>query len=181
MSDVRMRRFRQILPALVPGALSLGCLGVPQQSATLEAVKDVEVSSALLQLRAYETGRLASSIIEVAADSIARVSDDPQVRLRSLQWKIAAIPLMQEASLHDEPLVAVVDLWALALQQAHYFGTGEGRNAFGPSQEIARAAADRVAIETRRTFARSVRTGEIPPEAVDAVPAWAASHPIRGD
>jgi hypothetical protein len=176
-----LRRFCRTLPVLVPGALSLGCLGVPRQSATLEAVKDVEVSSALLQLRAYETGRLAGSIIERAADSIAAVSRDPGVRLRSLQWKIASVPLVQEASLHDEPLVAVVDLWALALQQADYFETGDGRSAFGPFQEIALAAARQVVLETRRTFARSVRTGEIPAEAVDAVPAWAASHPIRGD
>ena len=66
------------------------------------------------------------------------------------------------------------------LQQADYFETGDGRNAFGPSQEIALAAARQIVLETRRTFARSVRTGEIPPEAVDAVPAWASSHPIRG-
>ncbi len=171
---------RRVLPVLVTGALSLSCLRVPQQTATLEAVKDVEVSSALLQLRAYETGRLASSIIELAADSIAAVSGDPGIRRRSLQWKVAAIPLVQEASLHDEPLVAVVDLWALALQQADYFETGDGRSAFGPSQEIALAAGSRIVLETRRTFARSVRSGEIPPEAVDAVPAWASRHPIRG-
>jgi hypothetical protein len=143
-------------------------------------VKDVEVSSSLLQLRAYETGRLASSIIELAADSIAAVTRDPDTRLRSLQWKLASIPLVQEASLHDEPLVAIVDLWALALQQADYFETGDGRNAFGSSQEIAVAAARQIVVETRRTFARSVRTGEIPAEAIDAVPAWAWSHPIRG-
>ncbi len=180
MSDT-LRRFCWTLPVLVPGALSLGCLRVPQQSATLEAVEDVEVSSALLQLRAYETGRLASSIIERAADSIAAVSRDPGVRLRSLQWKVASVPLVQEASLHDEPLVAVVDLWALALQQADYFETGDGRKAFGPFQDIALAAARQIVFETRHTFARSVRSGEVPPEAVHAVPAWASSHPIRGD
>jgi hypothetical protein len=180
MSDT-LRLFCWTLPVLVSGALSLGCLRVPQQSATLETVKDVQVSSALLQLRAYETGRLASSIIERAADSIAAVSRDPGVRLRSLQWKVASVPLVQEASLHDEPLVAVVDLWALALQQSEYFETGDGGNAFGPFQEIALAAARQVVFETRRTFVRSVRSGEVPPEAVDAVPAWASSHPIRGD
>jgi hypothetical protein len=153
---------------------------VPQQSATLTAVKDVTVTSTLLQLRAYETGRLVSSIIAAAADSIAAVSRDPAVRLRSLQWKVASIPLVQEASLHDEPLVAVVDLWALALQHAGYFEAGDGRSAFGPFQEIARAAAARVVLETRRTFQRSVRSGEVPPDAIDAVPAWASSHPIRG-
>ena len=179
--SVTLRRLSLNLAVLAPAALSLGCLGVPQQSATLETVKDVEVSSALLQLRAYETGRLASSIVERAADSIAAVSRDPAVRLRSLQWKVASIPLVQEASLHDEPLVAVVDLWALALQQADYFDTGDGRSAFGPFQEIALAAARQVVFETRRTFARSVRSGEVPPEAVDAVPAWASSHPIGGE
>lgn len=176
-----IRRFSRNLALLAPGALCLACLRVPAQTATLSTVKDVEASSALLQLRAYETGRLASSIIERAADSIAAVSRDPGVRLRSLQWKVVSVPLVQEASLHDEPLVAVVDLWALALQQADYFETGDGRNAFGPFQEIALAAARQVVFETRRTFARSVRSGEVPPEAVDAVPGWASSHPIRGD
>ena len=178
--SVTLRRCCWHLAVLVPSALSLGCFRVPQQSATLAAVKDVAASSTLLQLRAYETGRLVSSIIAAAADSIATVSRDPGVRLRSVQWKVASIPLVQEASLHDEPLVAVVDLWALALQHAAYFEAGEGRHAFGACQEIALAAARQIAFETRRTFQRSVRSGEVPPEAIEAVPAWASSHPIRG-
>ena len=158
----------------------LGCFRVPQQSATLATVKDVAVSSTLLQLRAYETGRLVSSIIELAADSVAALSRDPRVRSRALQWKLASLPLVQEASLRDEPLVAVVDLWALALQQVDYFATGDGRNAFGPFQEIARAAARQIVVETARTFSRTLRSGEIPPEAIHAVPAWVSSHPIQG-
>lgn len=175
-----VRQLARKLAVLVPGVLSLSCFRVPQQSATLATVKDVAVSSTLLQLRAYETGRLVSSIIEAAADSIARVSHDPAVRSRALQWKVASIPLVQEASLHDEPLVAVVDLWALALQHADYFEMGDGRAAFGPFQEIALAAARQIVVETRRTFGRTLRSGEIPAEAVDAVPAWASGHPIRG-
>lgn len=173
------------LPApsrLVPllALLAAGCAGVPQRTVGLASLDDPAVTSTQLQLRVYETGRRLSSAIEAAADSIAGLAAEPEVRRRALLWKISATPLVEEASLRNEPLVAVVDLWAFTEQQAAYFEDGDGRDAFGPLQRVAADAAREMALDARRTAARTVTSGEISPASVRALNAWVSDHPIRG-
>lgn len=169
---------RRVAP--VAALLAAACLKVPQQSASLAAVKNAAVTATQLQLRVYEAGRRLSSLVEAAADSIAGLAADPLVRRRALLWKTFAIPLVQEASLQNEPVVAAVDLWGFTVQQVDYFERGDGRDAFGPLQPIALATARELEQDARRTVGRSLTTGEVKPEAVEAVKTWAARHPIRG-
>ena len=71
-------------------------------------------------MRIYEAGRRFSSIIEATADTIAARSPDPTIRHNALNWKIAAIPLIEEASLRPDAVVAAVDLWGFSMQLADY-------------------------------------------------------------
>ncbi|HSA58013.1 MAG TPA: hypothetical protein VLE53_20030 [Gemmatimonadaceae bacterium] len=160
--------------------LTAGCLRVPEQSGSLATVEGAAVTSVQLQLRIYEAGRRYSHAIEAAADSIARLSRDPLVRQRALRWKIAAVPLVQEASLQNDPVIAAVDLLAFAMQQEDYFDGGDGREAFGPLQPIARDAAATMEEDALATLGRSLERGELEADAVERLRAWTASHPIRG-
>nr|NIQ52183.1 hypothetical protein [Gemmatimonadota bacterium]NIU64144.1 hypothetical protein [Actinomycetota bacterium]NIW25945.1 hypothetical protein [Actinomycetota bacterium]NIX18534.1 hypothetical protein [Actinomycetota bacterium] len=146
----------------------------------LASIEDAAVTSTQLQLRVYETGRRLSSSIEATADSVAALTGDPDLRHRTLLWKTTSIPLVQEASLRNEPLVAVVDLWAFTVQQADYFQDGDGREAFGPLQPVVQAATEAMVADARRTAGRTVASGEVPAESLRALHDWAARHPIRG-
>ncbi len=166
---------------LAAAALVLGaCASVPTQSASMQASPNVTVSASRLQLQVFELGRAVSALIEEAADSIEDSSTDPVVRRTALLWKVSGIPLVQEAALRIDPLVAGVDLVALTMQQLDYFTTGAGRDAFGPQQFIAVAAAresERLAIALAKA---SVRSGTYRPQFEANVRQWAADHPMHG-
>jgi hypothetical protein len=169
------------IAALVWASLvSAGCPKVPTQSAAMEAAPEVTISAQQLQMRDYETGRRFAATIAFAADSIETVAATPQVRMRALRWKVAAIPQAQDAALRTDPLVAAIDLAAFSVQQRDYFTTGEGKDAFGAQQPIAVQAADSMVAQILRELERSVRSGELKPGVRDTLAAWAARNPIRG-
>ena len=176
---MRLESPLHIAAACLLPLVASGCLRVPQQSASLAAMQASEVTAAELQLRVYEAGRRLSSIVEGTADTIAARSPDPALRRKALRWKIAAIPLIEEASLRPDPLVAVVDLWGFTMQLSDYLERGDGRDAFGDLQPLAVAAADtleRLAgeVATRVVGAqRSKSSGQ-------ALEVWAKQHPLRG-
>lgn len=172
-------RCRALIGVVLAGALA-GCPKVPVSTGAMEQAPNVNVSADLLQLRVYEAGRDASATIVAAADSIESLSPDPAVRRRALQWKISAVPLAQEASLRNDPLVAGVDLAAFTIQQAQYFETGDGHAAFGPQQTIAVNAALRAQVDVVTSLRRSLTGGVLSPGFADTLQIWASRHPIRG-
>ena len=107
------------------------CARVPTQTATMQAVPEVASPASLIQLQAFEAGRAISTILESAADSIRTASPDVDVRRNALLLKISAIPLIQEAALRTDPVIAVVDLYGLTIQLSNYLGTGAGSHSFG--------------------------------------------------
>jgi hypothetical protein len=166
--------------AFLPLVVS-ACLKVPPQSASLAAMETSEVTAGELQLRVYEAGRESSSIVESAADAIVAGTTDPTVRSRALRWKIAATPLIEEASLRSDPVVATVDLWALSMQLSEYLRQGDGHDAFGPLQPIAVAASDTLQRLAGAVAGRVVGTsGDTLARVERSVQGWADQHPIRG-
>jgi hypothetical protein len=166
---------------LITTVLALGaCAKVPTQSASMQASPNLLVSASQLQLQCFEAGRTLSTIIEQGADSIRAVSADPVIRRNALLWKISAIPLVQEAALRDDPLVAGIDLITFTLQQSDYFTSEAGREAFGPQQPIAVEAARQAMDEMMALAARVLRTGRLADTSAGKLRAWAANHPIKG-
>ena len=139
-----------------------------------------EVTAGELQLRVYEAGRESSYIVESAADTIAARSDDPTVRRRALRWKIAATPLIEEASLRSDPVVATVDLWAFSVQLSEYLQQGDGRDAFGSLQPIAIAASDTLQRLAGAIAGRVVGSGDTLVRVGRSIRDWADQHPLRG-
>ena len=171
----------RIAVAVLLSPAAVGCFRVPRESATLSAVNaQPELTAAQLQGWVYEAGRRSSAVIEAAADVIAARSDEPTVRLNAIRWKAAAIPLIEEASLRTEPVVAAVDLWGFSVQQSDYLRRGDGRDNFGSLQPLAIAAADTVERLVADVVARVRHDGHIPSEASQNLRIWAEQHPMRG-
>lgn len=156
------------------------CPKVPTSSAGMQQAPNVDVSADQLQVQTYAMGHVVNGSIERAADSILNASSDPQVRRRAILWKLSATPLVQEASLRNDPLVAVVDLAAFTEQQTAYFTTGEGRQTFGALQPVAVDASQRMQREVVGLMQRSVKGNELPAEATARLAAWTAEHPMTG-
>jgi len=163
---------------LVPLVAS-ACFKVPQQSASLAALQASDVTAAELQLRVYEAGHRFSSIIEGTADTIGARSHDPTVRRNALRWKLAAIPLIEEASLRPDPVVATGDLWGFTMQLSDYLERGDGRAAFADLQPLAVAAADTLERLADDLAIRVIGV-QRNTQAREGLRAWAEHHPLRG-
>ena len=171
------------LPSVLAVAITLplaACLKVKPQSSVMESAPNVDIGADQLQLQDYEMGRRLSSSIVQASDSIALLTADPHVRQRALMWKIEGIPLVQEASLRDDPLIAGVDLTAFSLQQEAYFTSGDGRDAFGAQQPIAVNASRNMKEQMLAAIRRTMKNGQISEDALGRMDAWAARHPLVG-
>ena len=175
-----VQRWRALIFGAAAVALASACaLKVPQQSASLTAIEATDVTAGELQMRIYEAGRRFSSIIEATADTIAARSPDPTIRHNALNWKIAAIPLIEEASLRPDPVVAAVDLWGFSMQLADYVERGDGRDAFGDLESLAIAATDTLERLMRDISTRVAGAGKTAPSG-QSLRTWAEQHPLRG-
>jgi hypothetical protein len=116
--------------------------------------------------------------LEELADAAARdCGADPEVRIHALQWKLAAIPQAQDALFQPDPLVALLDGWAYAVQMQRWLEGPAGGAAFGECRQAAAAAMGRLA-----TGAREIAEGIAPGRGQAAevlVHQWAGSHPLR--
>jgi hypothetical protein len=144
------------------------------------AAPKLTASATQLQLRSFEMGRTLSMLIEQAADSIRTTSAEPAVQRTALLWKVSGIPLVQEAALRLDPLVAAVDLIAFTIQQLDYFTTGSGHDAFGPEQSIAVAAARESERIVLASAGKSLENGQLSPQFEFHLRQWASEHPMHG-
>jgi len=175
------RRPAALLGLAATTALALAaCARVPTQSASMQAAPDVTSSAALIQLQSFETGRAISTIIEQAADSIQATSTDPTVRRNALLWKISAIPLVQEAALRTDPLIAVADLYGFTIQLSAYLTTGSGQTSFGAEQPIALAAAVSAERTALALVAGILKSGQLSDKSEAFIRSWAAANPMTG-
>jgi hypothetical protein len=88
----------------------------PEQTRMMRESADLDVSAEELRVRVRALVLPFSGIIEEAADAVAAVGPDPAYRLAALGIKTNAIPAVQATLLDPDPLVALLDTWALIAQ-----------------------------------------------------------------
>jgi hypothetical protein len=138
----------------------------------------VQASAAEMRIRAVAYARRSAGLVEEGADEIAAQSKEPAVRRAALRWKLHMIPMIHDAALQQDPLIAVADLWTLALQMEAYFSLGAGGDMFGAHQPIAIATCHEITLSGEDVIRAAVRGAGIEaPRA--AVSKFAEEHPIR--
>lgn len=115
--------------------------------------------------------------VEQGADQIAAATDDSDIRLNALRWKIAAAAKSQRAAGQMMPMMGLLDTWALSVQMSEFLVGDAGRNLFGAQQKLAVTVAAGLAgevedlahrLETPEEFARDQRF----------IDDYARAHPI---
>jgi len=166
------------IPLLLLGFMATACLKVPRQTAFMSALRSVDAPTGEVRLVVEDFGRRFVATIETAADSIYDLSDDPEVKQRALKWKIYGIPAAQEAVLLPDPAIAMLDIWAFAVQMRNYLEEGPAMDAFGPQQEIAVHTVRGLVEQARATAGSLTRTGVVGDTGVRIVEDFAANNPI---
>jgi hypothetical protein len=117
--------------------------------------------------------------VEQAADAIIAGTNDPDVQLAALRWKIEAVPAMRAALFQPDVGAPGLDTLVLCYQMADYFETGPGKQALGPAASTqAVAACRRMQDEMTRVMASATISGDVA-QASAFAKKWAAEHPIR--
>jgi len=175
---VRGRRF---LPLVVAGLATVGCVSTkaPEQTGVMKSM-NVEVSARRLRVAANNFGVAFMSDVELTADSVAGLAADPLVRYNALSWKTNAIPAIQRAVYHPDPLISFADGWTLLVQMIDYFDAGGGRFLFGDHQDFVVRSLRNGEARLRENLERA--DASVSATALDSlVHAFAAEYPLTND
>jgi hypothetical protein len=108
----------------------------------------------------YEYSAHFLGAVQETADAIAAGTDDTQVRLNTLRWKIAAAAASQRAASQIVPMMSLLDTWALSVQMAQYLDSGAGRTLFGAQQSQAVARATELTGDVEKLAHSIIRSSE---------------------
>lgn len=163
--------------ALLSGS---GCKTTTEKTEFEDRVLAEEASLAEMRYEVTDFTDEFTRTVEYAADRIETLTTDPEVRQRTLLWKMNAIPEALLCLDHPSPVAGLLDLWALAIQQDNYYRQGLGRDAFGDHQSVAlESTAELVQSieEILRVFSRPEKF----PTMQEEVAKFAREHPFHSD
>ncbi len=173
-----MARFSYILILLALPALLAGC-GLtgwgqgPSQAERAALARQDELRNKLID---FVT--IFADEVKDAAEEIARVSSDSEIDRKSIIWKLRAISSARLNLQRTDDLYAYLDLWSLCLQMTDLFETGEGKDMFGPHQQIAIDTAR--SLEKRlQGMAQEILDDEIYARAQNEINDFAVAHPMN--
>lgn len=142
-----------------------------------DQLESAQVTEWQMRLLTMDYARIFAASVERTADEIAAQTEDPRVRRAALLWKTNAIAASQSALPKDDPVVVVIDMWALTEQMARFLESDAGRELFGDWQPMASEAARN--LERKITeLAGSLSAQQGAPRMRETVEAWVAEHPI---
>jgi len=118
-----------------------------------------------------------ASRVETVADDIAAQSQQSEVQLNALRWKLAASRASLSASMQMSPLMALLDTWAFSEQMRLFFDGGAGATAFGGQTSKAREASTALAQDAGR-LARGLVSGAGLEQYQSFVERYAREHPL---
>jgi hypothetical protein len=156
-----------------------GCARVllPRQTQLMSSVAGVTMSTSELRERVLELGRRQVALVEEGVSEAYQGTQDPVVRRAVISFGLAAIPDIQEASLNGDPLVALADLWALAMQTEAFSRDGPGPKTLGEANGMVAKAAQQMTQETEK-LAELVFGPQDVAQRRSQVKRWADANPI---
>jgi hypothetical protein len=168
------RRVGQVLALLL--VLLSGCQSAAGPTRLIDRVEDPRLTERELRVGVYEYLRHWTVVVELAADDILSRSGEAGVRRNAILWKLDAVSACQVAVFREDPVGALLDVWALSAQMTRYLETGAGKDLFGAWQPIAIEAARQLEVDVEALAGRLAD----PSRGRELVTKWAEEHPIHG-
>jgi len=172
---------RPALLFLIAGSvgLLLSC-GTSHESTRLQkGIDSLGLQIVQLRLNNVQHVMRISLLIDAAADSILRASQDQDVRRKAHQWRIFAVPAFRQALLFSDPAGATLDGWTCSVQMRQFFTVGRGSAFFGDQQPIAIRTSEKIesifmSYDGDSSYVERFKTVE------GKLEDWASEHPIEG-
>ena len=154
------------------------CTSVSTESVTMKDLEGIKMTSIELSIRLNEFEKYFSGRVEQAADEIIRSTDNREIKMNALQWKINVIPRALESLVILDPRAAGIDIYALAGQMENFFKYGNGKDLFGEYQSIAIKASEDIMDEVER-LADDFRDKSYRQETTEIFNNWIKDNPIE--
>ena len=154
------------------------CTTTSTESGMMEQIEGVKMTRAELSIRLNEFGKYFAGKVEEAADEIIKKSDDRQIKMNALEWKINVIPRAFESLVIIDPVAAAIDTKALSVQMVEFFTTGYGTDLFGDYQYIAIEASEEIRNEMGK-IGEDFSDRKYRAEIITQIDEWAKANPIK--
>jgi hypothetical protein len=118
--------------------------------------------------------------VEESGNRMLASTLDPALRRAALQWKIEGVNAFHQALFRPDPLAALFQTWALAVQVDDWVNSERIRKAFGPLQHYAADGAREIREEVQAAASRAARKSDGAKRMQERVESWAHAHPIEG-
>jgi len=171
----------QSLRASLTGLLlvwGIGCEAQPRSNVDVTVKQSIAVTHEQMRLRMRSLVQPMCGRVEASADAISAGTNDRDVRMAALMWKIEAVPALREVLFQPDPFTAALDTLVLCDQMIDYFDTGPGSKALGPASPQAVATCRSMEADFNQVLNSATFSGELP-KVRDYAKKWAAEHPIR--
>jgi len=155
-----------------------GCGSISSQSQLMKEAEVENVSRIELRNRLTNFTVYFAKIVESAADEIIAKSNDPEIKMNALRWKINSIPTSQYALFLNDPMAALIDIATFCIQMNLFFSKGNGKDIFGEFSYIARDASGKIMDELHIIWNRVSTSMEDRLNTNRPVYKWAQNHPI---
>ena len=175
-----MRRLTRQLVVTIVCALALSaCSTAPaKKSALMQSVEGLDVTKRELQTLMYFYANHFAGQVDLACNEIYLTSTDPDIRRAAIEWNLNATPQLMMACFNHDPLVGMLAAWTFTIQIQDFFEEGNGRDVFGPQQDIAVKTSGTLETEMSKLVHGIWIGGDID-EYEQAVRNFAAAHPLK--
>jgi hypothetical protein len=150
----------------------------PKESALMKQVEGLEVTKHELETVLYGYSYHFAGRVEQAAGEIHAETSDPAVRRAAIEWNLYAPAEMMRSCFNTDPLVGLVSATSFVKEMRAFFETGNGKDVFGPHQDIAVATSGRLETDLAEMVGKIWPTGDVD-KLVRVSDEWSAAHPIQ--
>ena len=119
-------------------------------------------------------------LVEQSGDRMLGSTLDPALRRAALQWKIEGVNAFHQTLFRPDPLAALFQTWALAVQVDDWVNSERIRKALGLLQHYAADGAREIREEVQAAATRAARRSDGAKRMQERVESWAHAHPIEG-
>jgi hypothetical protein len=161
---------------------SSACASLGQGGTPTALMKASGTQTTTSEIRAV-TNSLAvrvPGLVEQSGDRMLGSTLDPQLRRYALQWKLDGVNAFHQTLFRPDPLAAMFETWALAVQVDDWVNSERIRKLLGPLQPFAADGAREIRQEVQAAAARAAKKSEGAKKMQEMVESWAHAHPIEG-
>jgi len=173
-------RFRVPVVALLGSALLLlsGCQATSDSAGLIHRVEGAKLSEHQLRTLMNDFVRRFIDQVDAATMIVLDRETDPETRKRALLFRMNSTAACAVAASDNDPVAALVDIWALSLQMRHYYESADAAAQMKAYRDLG-VATCRTLQEQTEEIARELTNSERLEEFSADLEAWAREHPVE--